>query len=310
VSDVILIFTHFGYSDYLEYTLSCARKTNPNARLVLLGDAGNVDVALRHGWEHYAFTNFKSRFHDHFSVVFRHVQGARHNPYKNGSDWLRYVFERWLFIDAFLQSESIDRFWHFDSDTMVLQDLQPYEHDLRAVDFTVQCNNTCLNGLVSAPVVSEFCEHVCNLYENAEFIESQQREFDTVNPHYAFTEMRAFDHYKSMTNRPWVHLMTYRDDKAFDDCICQGHGFQMVTLPSNEVIKSVYSRGGNIYGIREGREVEFVTLNLSWVPNYLFEWVLEAISGIDLNVKQSKCPLDLRIRGVARKIKRLLKNAI
>ena len=142
MSDVVLIFSHYGYSAYLECSLACARKTNPDARLIFLGDKFNADVAKRHGWEHYLFEDFTSEFHPRFLEVFKHIQGIKHTPIKNGRDWLKYVFERWLYIDAFVKSRSIDRFWHFDSDTMVLRDLRQYDADLAWADFSVQCNNT------------------------------------------------------------------------------------------------------------------------------------------------------------------------
>ena len=307
MSDVTLIFTHYGYQNYLEYTLLCVRKTNPNARLILLGDQFNADVTVRHGWEHYLFDNYISRFHDRFSKVFCHVQGSGHNPIKSNRDWLKYVFERWFFIESFLERESIDRFWHFDTDTMILQDLQVHQQNLDWADFTVQCNNTCLNGLIRSVVVSEFCLHICELFENSEFISGQQHEFDTVNPGYAFTEMRAFDHYKQATSRPWAHLLTYQNDEIFDDCICQKHGFKMRSLPSGELVKELFSRRGKIYGMQEDSEVAFVSLNLSWVPDYLFVWVLEALSA-DLRIQKVRVSIYLRARGFARKIKRLVNN--
>ena len=306
MSEVTLIFTHFGYSNYLEYTLSCARMTNPKARLVLLGDRDNYDVAVRNGWEHFNYESFTNEFHARFARVFRHVRGKKFNPIKNGRDWLRYVFERWFFLAGFLDNEAIDRFWHFDSDTMVLQDLAPYEQDLAWADFTVQCNNTCLNGLARTVVVSEYCEHICELFEDAEFIAKQQDEFDSINPQYAFSEMRAFDHYKHTTSRPYIHLLKYQDAKAFDDCICQEHGFEMCTLPSGETIKYLFANDGRLYGLRDGREVEFISLNLSWVPDYVFEWVIDALQGSNSNILQAQSPIGPRILGKARKIKRML----
>ena len=309
MSDVVLIFSHYGYSAYLEYSLACARKTNPDARLILLGDKFNADVAKRHGWEHYLFESFESEFHPRFLKVFRHIQGVKHDPTRNGRDWLKYVFERWLFIDAFITSRSIDRFWHFDSDTMVLQDLRQYETDLVWADFSVQCNNTCLNGIVSSDVVSEYCEHICSLFEDIEFLSEQQLEFDTVNTNFAFTEMRAFDHYKKQTVRPWVHLLTYKENVVFDDCICQEHGFQMCTLQSGEIVKKLFAISGKIYGIRDGSRVEFITLNLSWVPDYVFNWVLNVtLRKIDTMIEDVDCPTWLRIVILVKNVKRLLVN--
>lgn len=256
------------------------------------------------------FGNYQGRYQQRFAKVFRHVQGRDHGHIKNGQDWLRYVFERWFFIDGFLAEESIGRFWHFDSDTMVLKDLSSYDMKLGGVDFSVQCNGTCLNGVMNSAVVAEYCEHICHLFENEDFLAAQQHEFDTIHPAWAFTEMRAFDDYKSSTPRLWLHLLHYCDDQVFDDCICQEHGFQMCSLPSGEMVKQVVSRAGGIWGTRDGREVEFVTLNLSWVPDYVFSWVMACLDGSHSRIDQARCSFRQSVRGVAKKMKRFVEKKV
>ncbi len=278
MSAITIIFSHYGYSTYLEYTLSCAKKTNPNARFIFLGDQDNADVARRHGWEHYEFSAFRSVFHPRFEAVFRHVKGPLAISEKNGRDWLRYVTERWLFLEAFANQFDIRRFWHFDSDTMILQDIEPHDQALKDFDFSVQCNGTCLNGIVTLDVLNEFSAHICEKFSDEPYLRSQQAEFDTINPTYALTEMRLFDLYKTATTRPWLHLLDYRKDMIFDDCICQDHGFQMMEMPPGQnSIKQLFHQEGRIFGARKGELVEFVTLNLSWVSDSLFQWVLSIV---------------------------------
>lgn len=55
----IIIFSHYGFSSFLKYTLACARFTNPKARLIFLGDENNRSVACQEGWEHYLFKDYK-----------------------------------------------------------------------------------------------------------------------------------------------------------------------------------------------------------------------------------------------------------
>lgn len=302
----IIIFSHYGNSDYLNFTLQCARITNQDARLVLLGDDSNLAVAERWGWEHYNFSNFKSSLLDRFDKVYKPVQGVKHQNIKGGKDWLRYVFERWFFIEEFVTQQGIKRFWHFDSDTMILKDLKSYDEALVRYDFSAQCNGSCLNGIISTQVASEYCVHICDLFDNLSYIAKQQIEFDTINPSYAFTEMRAFEHYIQQTNRPWKHLLTYQNDMIFDDCICQDHGFEMCELKNGQVVKRFFSRQGNVYANSGGKEVEFVTLNLSWVPIFVFEWALSALNGINSSVDNAPCPFSESVLTIARKFKRLL----
>lgn len=304
MSESIILFSHYGYSSYLEYSLKCARKTNPEARLILLGDEYNADVAKRNNWEHYLFRDFSSRSQARFDQSFKHVQGRKHNHIKNGVDWLRYVFERWFFIDGFMKREKINRLWHFDSDTMILKNLQAFDASLLEYDFSVQCNGTCLNGIVSRDVVSEFCEHICHLFEDDDFLLAQQQEFDTVSPGYAFTEMRAFSNYMESTSHRGIHLLAYSTDQIFDDCICQSHGFEMTNLPSGQHVKAIYSRDGKIFGIRNQTIIEFISLNLSWVPDYVFQWMLDVLNGSNSKIENANCPVKERMKGYLRRMKR------
>lgn len=308
MSEITLIFSHYGNSDYLDFTLRCARKTNPNARLILLGDEANIEVAKKSGWEHHVYSEYKGDLLRRFNNVYRPIQGIKHNHIKNGKDWLKFVFERWFFIEEFAKREKLGRFWHFDSDTMVLQDLRPHDLALRNYDFSVQCNGMCLNGIVSTSVVSEYCAHICALFESSEYLSAQQYEFDTKNPDYAFTEMRAFADYLQKTARPWLHLLSYQENVIFDDCICQAHGFQMCELKRGQSVKRFYARNKRIYALRGNNEIEFVTLNLSWVPLYVFDWSMKALSGGNSSIDMAYIPPRDLILEHARKLKKILKR--
>lgn len=281
------------------------KKTNPSARLVFLGDEKNEGVAKRSGWEHYKFEEFEGTYQAKFNEVFRHINGRKHNNIKNGRDWLKYVFERWMFIDGFCEKNNIKRFWHFDSDTMILEPLSNHSKKLADYDFTVQCNGTCLNGIVNANVVKDFCKFICEIFEDNEYMQTQQNEFNTINPDYAFTEMRAFDEYKKKTLKKWMHLLYYSDNEVFDDALCQDHGFEVIQLPIGKTVKKIKSKNQTIYGTRDNEEIKFITLNLSWLPDCFFEWTLEAIDNkyIYKNIEDIRYPIQERIKGILRKIR-------
>jgi hypothetical protein len=189
-----------------------------------------------------------------------------------------------------------------------MQDLRLQKKPLLEYEFTVQCNGTCLNGIINTEVVTDFCDHICDLFENTEFLERQQKEFDTINPHYAFTEMRAFDNYKSRTSRKWCHLMSLPGRVVFDDALCQSHDFDMVGLAIGRTVKNIYSRNGVVYGRRKKNEVQFVTLNLSWLPDAVFSWArcsLDTNSSISCDVRWT---LIDRLRGAYRNLLALIRR--
>lgn len=304
-----VIFTHYGNTSYLCYTLNCLKRTNPRSRLILLGDSCNKKIALRYGWEFFDLSSYSDDLLKRFNSSFAHVKGRDFQHIRNGKDWLKFVFERWFIVNVFIKQEKIERFWHFDSDTIVADDLSIYVPKLIGYDFTLQCNNTCLNGLIDSAVVNEFCEHICELFEDEIFVAEQQREFDSSYPSYAFSEMRAFDHYQKFSNKRRVHLLNAFDNVVFDDCICQEHGFNMTQLPSGEIIKDIFFKKGKIYGARDQEIVELATLNLSWVPDYLFDWALNGILNKETkSVKQINYALKHRILDLSKRVSRKLNN--
>lgn len=279
--DLPIIFSHYGNVDYLPKSMLCAKLTNPKKRKFLIGDSSNRDYALSNGWEHIEFNSINSDLRSQFNDNFRYVRGALHPIVKNNGDWLRYVFERWFFVEQFCQENKIHQFWHFDSDVMLLEDLRLFEPGLiENYDFTTQCNNSCLNGLVKLDILTDYCSHMIELFKDTEFLAFQQREFDTLNPHYAFTEMRAYESFsKSPTFKArYCHLESIFSGWWFDDCICQDDDFEMANHPiANKPIKRISFREGAFIGMYKNEEIRFASVNLSWVPTILFDWFIKCI---------------------------------
>jgi hypothetical protein len=271
----LIIFTHYGLSSYLKYTLEHSRKTNPDARLIFLGDKKNESIVKKNNWEHYDVKKLnKTELHQRFNNSYLDIQGAEHRSIRNGNNWLKYVFERWFYINDFCETNKIDRFWHFDSDTVILKNLNDYSYLFEKFDFSTQCNNICLNGIIKTEVVKEYCQLICELFEDQSFLKKQLDEFKHQNPKYAFTEMRAFEVYANKTRRKGIYLGSLINGQLFDDCICQEHGFKMINLPTGQTVKYLESSEKFVYGYRNGQKIEFITLNLSWVPNYVYRWVI------------------------------------
>lgn len=272
-----LIFTHYGYSDYLPYTLACAARTNPALPRIFLGDELNRKIANQHGWRHYVAQDYRSPKLEKFQAVFRHIRGRAVGH--EAEVWLRYVFARWYHVEDFVRRQQIPRFWHFDTDTMILENLQGYV-DRLPYDFTTQCNGTCLNGLIRSEVVSEFNDHTIRLFENPEYIQSQEQ-YVSRHPGHFFNEMTSFDEYQKITGRRGVHLMGWSEEEVFDDHLRQDHGFAMHTMPTHDgkgcAVKKILKDQSGFFGFRKGKKIRFVSLNLSHCNKALFKWVLRSL---------------------------------
>lgn len=281
MTELPIIFSHYGNVDYLAKSMLCASLTNSTKRKILIGDSSNRDSALANGWEHIEFDSINSNLRAEFNLNFRYIRGASHPIVKNQGDWLRYVFERWYFVEQFCKQNQISQFWHFDSDVMLLEDLRLFEQSLTEnYDFTTQCNNMCLNGMVKLNILTDYCSHMNQLFKDEAFLASQQHEFDTVNPNYAFTEMRAYDSFQRnlRLKARQCHLESIFDGWWFDDCICQDDEFLMELHPlANRLIKKVCFRDGSFIGTHNYKELRFAAVNLSWVPTSLFDWFIDCV---------------------------------
>lgn len=274
-----LIFTHYGLSDYLPYTLRQARKSNPSKECVLIGDKYNKNIALDCGWKHIFIDEIKSNKRDEFNARFKWIQGPHHNPIRGGKDWLRYVSERFFVIEAFLTNENIDSLWHFDSDTMIIHELSDYEAILRKdnIKCTTLCNDMCPSGYIYSSVIKDFCSSMIDDFNDTNFINEQQEEFDNINLGYAYTEMRAFKRFRKKTGLATAKLSSYFSYKSiwFDECICQEHGFKTIySAKLGRSIKNFYFYDEEIYATTEqGKEFCFAIINCSWVTTDVFAWI-------------------------------------
>jgi hypothetical protein len=270
-----IIFCHYGNSEYLPYVFELARAKNPDKRIILLGDKDNKWLAEAKGIEHYFFSEFDYGPEiETFNEEYQLIQGPKHRHIKSGGNWVNFVFKRWFYINNFLNTESIDSFWHFDSDTMVLEALGKHENKFESYDCTEQCNGSCLNGFISKrKVVRDYIDKINSLFKDSDYLKHQQEEFDQQNPKFAFTEMRAYEEFKKGPLNS-IQLNTILDGSTFDDCICQPHDMEMESLPSGKTIKKVYiDNSGSCFcfDLKRSELTRMNTLNLSWVPLALFQ---------------------------------------
>ncbi len=271
-----ILFCHYGTTDYLSYVLSCARSNNQDKEIVLIGDDENRSVAEREGIYHIPFRTLNhgdkiEQFERHYELI----DGEDHVSFRGGRDWVKFVFKRWFFVERFVEQNGIDRFWHFDSDNMLLDTLSVHEKKFDGVDCTTQCNGKCMNGFVSnSSIVQRYTEKIIELFGREEYLAEQKREFREEHPEFAFTEMRAFETFVEEENVETKRLNTIVDGESFDDCICQQHGYEMESLDDYRKIKVVtLGEGGRFYCWKNGKKVEMISLNLSWVPTKVFEVV-------------------------------------
>ena len=320
-----IIFCHYGNKKYLPSVFKAAKLTNPDKEIILLGDTSNQWLGETKNVTHLNFEDYDYGPEiDTFNKVYRLVQGKEHSHMKGGRDWVNFVFKRWFFIHNLIQSKGYKNFWHFDSDTMVLESLSQHEDKFQSYDCTEQCNGSCLNGFIpKVSTVARYIEKINELFQDEVFMQNQQDEFDKNNPKHAYTEMRAYEEFKE-SGLNAIRLNTILGGSSFDDCICQNHEMEMEPLPNGKLIKKIYiDTDGAFYckNISDNTPIKMNTLNLSWVSNDLFLIVLSILNGrknspapnhpIDLSNMHSLCGEYFRkkpFKYLHKKIKAALKN--
>ena len=275
-----IIFIHYGPANYLRWTLECARRTNPEKRVVLLGDQSNRKSARGHA----EFVDF----HDigtgekiaAFDRDFRVIQGERHRFTKLGGieTWLKFVFRRWFLIERFLARERIDSFWTFDSDTLLLASLASREARFSDVAATIQCRGECLNGWVgSADLVAGYTSCILDLFRDEKYLEAQRERLRT-HAGLAFNEMDAFTEFRRRESIETWHGEVPICGEIFDDALAFNDGFEGASekVLEKTAIKRLWTDGESIFAKQKesGQFVRMLTCNMSWMPDYMWRRII------------------------------------
>lgn len=278
-----IIFVHYGPSVYLRRTLRAARRSNPGKEIYFLGDESNRRFCP-HGVTFVPFAAFSDGPKlQTFRTVFQPLEGKRHHFSKHGGTarWLAFVFERWFILEAFVAERRIGRFWTFDSDTMIAADLASREPRFAAYQATEQCRGNCLNGLVNeTALIGAYTEWMTSLFRSKNFLEEQRVRLRE-NEGLCFNEMDAWKDFRDARSPAVCPLGVPREDEVFDDALGIISGWVPAPRKVEDRIpikKVAIDRRGAAFAFHgnQAAPVRLVTLNLSWLPDYMFDRVARA----------------------------------
>jgi hypothetical protein len=259
-----IIFCHYGNSDYLKHTLKSARYFNPDKEIILLGDSINKDLATCENVRHIFLTNLESNsLITDFENSYSHIAGNSHGR----EFWLKFNFKRYYYIYAFLVSESIESFWYFDSDVLILSDLSIQEQKFINYDFAVHSN---INGFIkSRNSLYKYLLHNISAFSDNLFLLYQLKKIED-NPSLALTEMATFKTFKEKKCVKSIKLNTIINDETFDECILNSDG--MVTTIKGRMYKKLFCDiFGNFYCLDsiKMKYIKMITLNMSGANSLL-----------------------------------------
>jgi len=162
-----IIYFHEGFSPYLPFTLRQARISNPDARIILLGDSENRIEGIP--YEHHLLSDFKSR-HQEFIECYRHF-----HPGHLGDE--RRCIERWIYLSEFLKKQQIEEFLFLDSDMLLFCDVGEILSKSRGYDAAGAPMFWAFCYFLKKNLVADFTDWIIQQYRNPTVIKKWDAAF-------------------------------------------------------------------------------------------------------------------------------------
>ena len=162
-----IIYFHEGFSPYLPFTLWQACKSNPDARIILLGDSENRIQGIP--YEHHLLSDFKSR-HQEFLESYRHF-----HPGHLGDE--RRCIQRWVYLSEFLKEQKIEQFLFLDSDMLLFRDVRETLLATQGYDAAGAPMFWAFCFFLKKNLVTDFTDWIFQQYRNPSVIDKWDAEF-------------------------------------------------------------------------------------------------------------------------------------
>lgn len=162
-----IIYFHEGFSPYLPFALSQAARSNPSARLILLGNRENKIKGI--SYEHHMLSDY-SRRHQEFVDSYQHFHpGCLEDE--------RRCIERWIVLAEFVQRHRIEEFLFLDSDTLLFEDVRKLFERCRGYDAGGTPIFTGLCAFLKKNLVPDFADWILEQYRNPTVVQAWERRF-------------------------------------------------------------------------------------------------------------------------------------
>lgn len=219
-----IIFFHQGNSEHLYYALCQAQHTNPNSRIILLGDKANSHYRWLLGIEYYSIGPYAL---DARNALRNYIHLS-----SNGETFERICIERWFILYQFLRDQpEIDRCVYLDSDILVYDSLEKPAEELAPFGMTIVYNSAHTNFINSIDFLGEFCSFVKQHYDEPDlrdWLYTHYQEFIGKHGCGGISDMTFFNKFRSQNPDKLgttVSPLGQQDQLyAFDECLDSNAG--------------------------------------------------------------------------------------
>jgi len=147
-----------GNTWFLPYTLYQARKANPTAEIILLGDHQNRHlgcICTHHRCDQYATSA------ERLKRVYRHKSIWGH-------DFEYVCIERWFILAEFMEKEGLTSCLYLDSDILVYNDLTAAAREFPPFEMTWTGYSAHINFIADRSALNKYCDFVVDTFLNHE----------------------------------------------------------------------------------------------------------------------------------------------
>ena len=252
-TEMPIVVFHFGNPPFLKTCLLQARKTNPNAKIYLLGDDTNKGLGIAEHVQYLAHAKSALAF----TKIYRHMS-------LNGIEFELFCMQRWFMLHEFMVARGIPRCFMMDSDVMLYTDMAVEYRRFYQHKFTVNSHWGGGNSYVTVEGVKELCDIMYSCYDGSDPYLTAQMES-------LFALVQIYEKAGGISDMCFVHTLFERNPYTIGEtsCVQDGTAFDhniKSALPVWEGeggIKKIYWKGNVPYCRRaiDGMEVRFALLH-------------------------------------------------
>jgi len=204
-----IIFIHNQNSSYLPLSLWQARKSNPEAEVILIGDSGNKHFKYLVNHEDKSKYSKKA---DEFGKKFVNFS-------TNSHDFELICLQRWFILEEFMQQNNIEKCLYLDSDILLFGNVKSEIHRFRFFGMTIAGISGHSNYINDIEVLSKFCRFIEKAYESPEAIsilEEKYRIFRQTHEAGGISDMTFFVEFKEEFPDHIIDIGTPIQGKMYD----------------------------------------------------------------------------------------------
>ncbi len=259
-----IVVIHKSKSDYLSYCLLQARRSNPNSRLILIGDGQNDCDAIS---DHHKLTDYQ-RGANWLASVYEHLSLS---PY----DFELFCIQRWFILEEFMVANGISSVFHQDTDVMLYGNVSAEQQKFTHCGLAYAGASGHSVFINSLDALHEFCAFIMQHYTNPSLLNGLRGIFENYKKYHSsggISDMMFFHQYRRDHPEDVGNLFCVNDHATYDDNFNHAEGYESFCGK-----KRIYFRDDKVFCRQSatGQFILFNTLHFQGASKKLMKYAYE-----------------------------------